>query len=106
MHVIGWNAGTLMAAGAGLALLAVTWPASSQSPPEQITTDTPAYCLQLRKEVGRKLPTAPEQMWPELHNLRSEGERMCDAGETRGGIIRLRRALVLIAHPSDYVAER
>ncbi len=34
----------------------------------------------------------------EVMVLSSEGQRMCDQGLTRGGILRLRRALVLLLH--------
>ena len=37
----------------------------------------------------------------EVTFLSSEGQRMCDQGQTRGGILRLRRALVLMMHRSD-----
>jgi hypothetical protein len=32
----------------------------------------------------------------EVTFLSSEGQRMCDQGQTRGGILRLRRALMLM----------
>jgi hypothetical protein len=34
----------------------------------------------------------------EVTSLSSEGQRMCDQGKTRGGILRLRRALLLMTH--------
>lgn len=76
------------------ALLPVS-PASGQSTPAQITTDTPQYCLQLLDRVSEMVRTRthPPQ---EVTELSSEGERMCNQGKTLGGIMRLRRALVLL----------
>ena len=34
----------------------------------------------------------------EVMALSTEGQRMCDQGLTRGGILRLRRALMLMLH--------
>jgi len=68
---------------------------TGQATPAQITTDTPQYCLQLLDEVSELVRGAvhpPE----EVSNLSTEGQRMCDQGQTRGGILRLRRALVLL----------
>jgi hypothetical protein len=70
-------------------------PASGQSAPAQITTDTPQYCLQLFDRVSAlvRVRTHPPQ---DVTELSSEGERMCNQGQTLGGIMRLRRALVLL----------
>ena len=32
----------------------------------------------------------------DIAQLTTEGQRMCDQGQTRGGILRLRRALMLL----------
>ena len=63
--------------------------------PPQVTTDTPQYCLQLLDQVSEEVRVSahPPQ---EVSNLSTEGQRMCDQGQTRGGIMRLRRALVLL----------
>ncbi len=70
-------------------------PVAGQSTPAQVTTDTPQYCLQLLDRVSElvRINTHPPQ---EVTNLSTEGQRMCDQGQTRGGIMRLRRALVLL----------
>ena len=80
--------------------LAAIWfglaPVGAQSPPQQVTSDTPEYCLHLLdlvSEMVRGAPTPPPQ---EVTYLSSEGQRMCDQGQTRGGILRLRQALVLM----------
>lgn len=72
-------------------------PAAGQSQPAQITTDTPEYCLHLLDRVSElvRVKAHPPQ---EVTELSSEGERMCNQGKTLGGIMRLRRALVLLEH--------
>ncbi len=44
----------------------------------------------------RLAPAAP----PEVTSLSTEGQRMCGQGQTRSGIMRLRRALVLLKEHS------
>jgi len=69
-------------------------PAWAEDPPSfAITTDTPQYCAQLAKQLtDRKSPLA------DVQHLLAEGRDMCDRGQTRGGIRRLRRALVILHH--------
>ena len=70
-----------------------------QSPAQQVTSDTPEYCLQLLDKVSELVRLAPAPPPQDVTRLSSEGQRMCDRGQTRGGILRLRRALVLMMHP-------
>jgi hypothetical protein len=44
-------------------------------------------------ELVRLAAAPPPQ---EVASLSTEGQRMCDQGQTRGGILRLRRALMLM----------
>lgn len=73
----------------------------AEDDPTRVLTDTPAYCLQLRlmvEEVLRQSTTPPP--WG-VAMLATDGERMCEQGLIRGGVNRLRRALVLLgAAPS------
>jgi hypothetical protein len=85
---------------AGLLLSVSTWVAlssvSGQPAPQQVTTDTPQYCLVLLDRVSdlvRDLDAPPPQ---EVTILSAAGQQMCDEGQTRGGIMRLREALVLL----------
>jgi hypothetical protein len=85
---------------AGLLLCVSAWMAMSpvfgHPAPQQVTTDTPQYCLVLLDRVSdlvRGLTVPPPQ---EVTNLSSAGQQMCDQGQTRGGIMRLREALVLL----------
>jgi hypothetical protein len=55
-----------------------------------VTTDTLDYCNRLAREVAalRAPDTARE--------LTSEGQTLCREGQIRGGILRLRRAMVMV----------
>lgn len=84
----------------GLLLCLSVWmalaPVAGQPAPQQITTDTPQYCLVLLDRVSdlvRTLAAPPPQ---EVTSLSTDGQRMCEQGQTRGGIMRLREALVLL----------
>jgi hypothetical protein len=79
----------------GLALLADRQ-ARGQGTPEMVTTDTPQYCMHLLDQVSGLVRAAPAPPPEEVTSLSTEGQRMCGHGQTRGGILRLRRALVLM----------
>ena len=70
----------------------------SQPSPARVTSDTPQYCLHLLDQVSEMVRIAEAPPPQEVMALSSEGRRMCDQGLTRGGILRLRRALVLMLH--------
>ena len=61
--------------------------------PMAVTSDTPAYCTTLQ-HLANAAPTPS----PEVRRLIAEGQDLCDRGEVRGGIARLRRALVVERH--------
>lgn len=71
-------------------------PVAGQGTPAQVTTDTPQYCLHLLDEVSAQVRISAAPPLDAVTRLSSEGQRMCDQGQTRGGIMRLRRALVLL----------
>ena len=75
--------------------------ARAEDAPPQVTTDSPAYCLQLHERVEslRRAATAPPPR--EVAELAAEGRRMCDSGLIRGGVMRLRRALTILMHPDE-----
>src|SRR3954451_12841594 len=64
--------------------------AVAQSPPLTLTTDTEDYCRQLEELVRRKTQAAHVALPSELAELSSDGRRMCDEGQPRRGIQRLR----------------
>lgn len=86
-------AGVLFSLGSGVVLLPPL--ARAQPAPLLVTTDTPQYCLHLLDQVSELMRIAPAPP-PEVTALSTEGQRMCGQGQTRGGIMRLRQALVLL----------
>jgi hypothetical protein len=64
--------------------------------PEAVTSDTPEYCMHLLDKVSALVRSAPSSPPPEVSSLSTEGEKMCAHGQTRGGILRLRRAFLLM----------
>lgn len=89
------GAATCLALGV---LLIGAVPVEGQSPPQRVTSDTPEYCLHLLDRVSELVRIASAPPPQEVTSLSSEGQRMCDQGQTRGGILRLRRALMLMMH--------
>lgn len=90
----------IMVAGLALVAGAATLEAGAQSAPLEVTTDTSDYCQHLSAQVVERekaLNPAP----PDVVRLSDEGERLCDEGQVRGGIQRLRRAWLLITHPDQ-----
>jgi hypothetical protein len=86
-------------AGLGLAAVLVATPVLGQPAPQRVTSDTPEYCLRLSDRVSELVRvTSPPQ---EVTSLSTEGQRMCDQGQTRGGILRLRRALMMMMHQGN-----
>ena len=78
------------------AMLAGVVPVVGQPPPQQVTSDTPEYCSRLLDRISELVRTAPAPPPYEVTSLSVEGQRMCKQGQTRGGLVRLRRALVLM----------
>jgi hypothetical protein len=76
----------ILAGGAAL-------PQEPSPPPVAVLTDTVEYCGQLQRMILKR-PNRP----PDINKLLAEGQRMCDHGEVRPGIARLRRALWLLHH--------
>ena len=60
-----------------------------------VTSDTQAYCLQLagRIEASGEMPPLARALW-------LEGRGMCERGQVRGGLARLRRAMMIV-HGGD-----
>jgi hypothetical protein len=62
----------------------------------EITSDTPEYCQKLLNRISELVRLATAPVPREASDLTTEGQRMCDHGQTRGGIMRLRSALILM----------
>ncbi len=86
--------------GLGLALMGAV-PGVGQPAPQRVISDTPEYCLRLLDRVSEMVRVASVPPPQEVASLSTEGQRMCDQGQTRGGILRLRRALMLMMHGSQ-----
>jgi hypothetical protein len=67
----------------------------AQEAVSMVTSDTPQYCVQLIHRVQALLNGAPI-LPQDVVTLSREGKTMCDNGHIRGGIMRLRRVLVLM----------
>lgn len=85
----------------GAALLISGAPVSAQvsapgTPPMEVITDTPEYCQKLLTRISDLIRLATAPVPHQASDLTKEGRRMCDHGQTRGGIMRLRSALMLM----------
>jgi hypothetical protein len=67
-----------------------------QANPMEVTSDTPEYCLHLLDRVSELVRLATIPVPREVTDLSTEGHRMCAHGQTRGGIMRLRSALMIM----------
>jgi hypothetical protein len=67
-----------------------------QPAPMEITTDTPEYCRKLLNRISDLVRLATAPVPRDASDLAAEGQRMCDHGQTRGGIMRLRSALMIM----------
>lgn len=89
-----WRAPALLLTG----FLVLGAGASAQEPASLVTSDTAEYCAHLSTRV-RSMLRSPHPI--EAAALSDAGRRMCDNGQTRGGILRLRRALTLLHGGAD-----
>jgi len=90
-----------LAIGLCVVSLGSSSPGSAQSTPLEVTSDTPEYCLRLLARLSDLVHVSPAPPPPEVIRLSTDGQRMCDQGQTRGGILRLRRAWLLLSHPES-----
>ena len=61
------------------------------APVLEVTTDSRAYCRTLSRQIETY-----RNLSREVRDLQAEGGMLCDQGQVRGGINRLRRALMAI----------
>jgi hypothetical protein len=66
--------------------------------PMEITSDTREYCLHLLDRVSDLVRLSATPVPSEVTTLSAEGERLCDHGQPKPGILRLRRALMIMEH--------
>ncbi|HEX2942937.1 MAG TPA: hypothetical protein VHO91_17935 [Rhodopila sp.] len=64
--------------------------------PVEVTSDTREYCQHLLDRISDMVRLSAAPIPPEVTTLSTEGERLCDHGQPKGGILRLRRALMIM----------
>lgn len=94
-------AGLLLVAGLGAGLMLTSIGPVIGQQAAVVTTDTPEYCLSLLDRVSELVRAASTPPPAEVTSLSSAGQQMCNQGQTRGGIMRLRRALMILMHPDS-----
>jgi hypothetical protein len=86
---------------AALTQLGMCQPVGVQPPDPTVTSDSTEYCDVLLNKFTGLARTAVLPPPTEAALLSEEGERMCVHGQIRGGIMRLRRALMILRHGED-----
>ncbi len=74
---------------------------AGQVTPERLTTETTEYCLHLQDRLHQAERDRGQPLPEEARLLSNEGRLACDHGETRRGILRLRRAMRMVLDPAD-----
>ncbi len=86
--------------GVGFVLF-TTVPGITRSPPAIVTTDTRAYCLELSAKLAELVRIAPRPPQDEVLGMGTEGRQLCDEGQVRGGIKRLRGGVTVMLRDLD-----
>jgi hypothetical protein len=89
-----------LAAGVGV-VLSVMLPGTPPAPPVIVTSDTRVFCQHLSHKLSDMVRVSPRPPELEVLTLGDEGRHLCDIGEIRGGILRLRRGMMLLTHDLD-----
>lgn len=71
-------------------------PAARAQPPMQLLTDTPRYCAELFTKVQATQQALVAPAPQAVERLAIEGRQLCLLGEIEGGVVRLRRAMVIL----------
>jgi hypothetical protein len=83
-----------------LACCAIALSAAAQpAPPARVTSDSTEYCSHLQERVDGMTRDSKSPPPAEVHSLTQEGHRLCEDGQTRSGILHLRRAFILMHEP-------
>lgn len=90
-----------LAAGVGLAVVASVPGIGQPPPPAIVTTDTAAYCHELSDKLAELVKIAPRPPEDEVLGMGAEGRHLCAEGQVRGGILRLRRAVLVMLQDLD-----
>jgi hypothetical protein len=81
--------------------LAPILPARAEERPPRVTSQSAEYCAVLVRRVEALLVVPSHPSSEEAVELAAEGRRLCDQGHMRGGIMRLRMALMILRTPPD-----
>ena len=82
--------------GLAAIVLASAAPLGAQAPLPELMTDTQEYCAQLRDRLGVLIAASVAPPPHEVADLSRQGESLCAHGHVRGGVQRLRRALIIM----------
>lgn len=82
-----------LALAAAVLLCCAAAPTAGDSSTLVVTTDSSDYCRTLSSAIEAQQPLPRE-----IVELKTQGDGMCDEGQVRGGIARLRRALLALHH--------
>ncbi len=94
----------LTTTGLGM-LLATAVPSVHPLPPAIITTDTLAYCRELSDKLSELIRIAPRPPEDEVLSMGTNGRHLCQEGQVRGGILRLRRGVKVMLQDLDQRGE-
>jgi hypothetical protein len=96
----------LTTTGLGM-LLVATVPSARpyQSPPAVVTTDTVAYCRELSEKFAELIRVAPRPPEDEVLSMGTDGRHLCQEGKIRGGLLRLRRGVLVMMRNLDQRGE-
>jgi hypothetical protein len=85
-----------LAAQAQVTLTTRSGPDRGESMVPTVTSDSPEYCGVLIDRISSMYHTSPMPPPSEATMLSEAGQWMCVHGQTRGGILRLRRAIAIL----------
>ena len=84
-------------AWSGLGVTAFAQPVETDIPVTRVTSDSPEFCAQLADMLRQDVRThQPAPVPDEVRVLGREGRKMCREGHIRPGILRIRRALLIL----------
>jgi hypothetical protein len=84
-------------AWSGLGVTAFAQPVETDTPVTRVTSDSPEFCAQLADMLRQDVRThQPAPVPDEVRMLGREGRKMCREGHIRPGILRIRRALLIL----------
>jgi hypothetical protein len=84
-------------AWSGLAATAHGQSVEADMPAARVTSDTPEFCAHLAEMLRQEmLAPRPGPVPDEVLMLAHEGRKMCGEGHVRPGILRIRRALLIL----------